>query len=174
MSNVTIVIYLFVHLRYLQLLKIVRFTAAAAAENEPCKVCPLSAYRSPRFKEKERRYQPLVREMEKMRAYEDQLEALKPFHHVGVLNLEAKSLKSELLPPVERALLSMKQVLVEIAREMVQGVTKKFARTNAGLEKRPTDVPGFCEFVKFFNQARVAAQRVRATSIKQHCLSWSG
>ena len=23
--------------------------AAAAAENEPCKVCPLSAYRSPRF-----------------------------------------------------------------------------------------------------------------------------
>ena len=30
-------------------MKIVRFTAAAAAENEPCKVCPLSAYRSPRW-----------------------------------------------------------------------------------------------------------------------------
>ena len=30
-------------------MKIVRFTAAAAAENEPCKVCPLSSYRSPRF-----------------------------------------------------------------------------------------------------------------------------
>ena len=40
-------------LRYLQFLKIVRSiylsTAAAAAENEPCKVCPLSAYRPPRF-----------------------------------------------------------------------------------------------------------------------------
>ena len=40
--------HLFVPLRYLQFLKIVRSTAAAAAaENEPCKVCPLSAYRSP-------------------------------------------------------------------------------------------------------------------------------
>ena len=48
MSHVTIVNYLFVPLRYLQFLKIVRSTAAAAAaENEPCKVCPLSAYRSP-------------------------------------------------------------------------------------------------------------------------------
>ena len=39
--------HLFVPLRYLQFLKIVRSTAAAA-ENEPCEVCPLSAYRSPR------------------------------------------------------------------------------------------------------------------------------
>ena len=47
-SNITIVNHLFVPLRYLQFLKIVRSTAAAAAaENEPCKVCPLSAYRSP-------------------------------------------------------------------------------------------------------------------------------
>ena len=36
-SNVTIVIYLFVPLRYLQFLKIIRSTAAAA-ENEPFKV----------------------------------------------------------------------------------------------------------------------------------------
>ena len=39
-------------LRNLQFLKIVRFTSQPAsqpAENEPCKVCPLSAYRSPRF-----------------------------------------------------------------------------------------------------------------------------
>ena len=47
MSNNTIVNHLFVPLRYLQFLKIVRSTAAA--ENEPCKVCPLSAYRSPRY-----------------------------------------------------------------------------------------------------------------------------
>jgi hypothetical protein len=107
-----------------------------------------------KFKEKEKRYQPLVREIEKMREYEAELEALKPFHNVGVLNLEARSLKSELLPPVERALLCMKQVLVEIARDMVQGVTKKFARTNVGLQQRPMDVPGFCEFVKFFNQVK--------------------
>ena len=40
MSNVTIVNFLFVPLRYLQFLKIVRSTAAAA-ENEPCKVCPI-------------------------------------------------------------------------------------------------------------------------------------
>ena len=46
-SNITIVTHLFVPLRYLQFLKLVRFTAAAA-ENEPCKVCPLFAYRSPR------------------------------------------------------------------------------------------------------------------------------
>ena len=31
-------------------LKIVRSTAAAAAEKEPCKFCPLSAYRSPRYR----------------------------------------------------------------------------------------------------------------------------
>ena len=48
MSNITIVNHLFVPLRYLQFLKIIRSTAAAA-ENEPCKVCPLSAYRSPRY-----------------------------------------------------------------------------------------------------------------------------
>ena len=45
MSKNTIVNHLFVPLRYLQFLKIIRSTAAA--ENEPCKVCPLSAYRSP-------------------------------------------------------------------------------------------------------------------------------
>ena len=44
----TIVNHLFVPLRYLQSLKIIRSTAAAAG-NEPCKVCPLSAYRSPRL-----------------------------------------------------------------------------------------------------------------------------
>ena len=51
MSNVTIVIYLFVPFRYLQFLKIVRPTSQPAsqpAEKKPCKVCPLSAYRSPR------------------------------------------------------------------------------------------------------------------------------
>ena len=50
--------YLFVPLRYLQFLKIVRFTAAAAAENEPCKVCPLSAYRSPRSTSRRRTGRP--------------------------------------------------------------------------------------------------------------------
>ena len=34
-------------LRYLQFLKIVRSTATAAAENEPCKVCPLSVSPDP-------------------------------------------------------------------------------------------------------------------------------
>ena len=38
MSNITIVNHLFVPLRYLQFLKIIRSTAAAAAENEPLKV----------------------------------------------------------------------------------------------------------------------------------------
>ena len=47
-SNVTIVNFLFVPLRYLQFLKIVRSTAAAAAaaaENDPCKVFPLSVHK---------------------------------------------------------------------------------------------------------------------------------
>ena len=36
-------------LRYLQFLKIIRSTAAAAAENEHCKVCPLSELTNSRF-----------------------------------------------------------------------------------------------------------------------------
>ena len=44
MSNITIVHQLFVPLRYLQFLKIIRSTAAAA-ENEPCQVCPIALRR---------------------------------------------------------------------------------------------------------------------------------
>ena len=75
LSNAYLVFTCKIWLRYsLQFLKIVRFTAAAA-ENEPCKVCPLSAYRSPdhyyyyrspRSKERKRRHQNQPRLMKNL------------------------------------------------------------------------------------------------------------
>ncbi len=61
----------------------------------------------------------LHKEMVRMRGFEDDLEKLKAVHTHGVLSVEARRLKSLLVPVAESALSTMKKVLLQMARDKV-------------------------------------------------------
>lgn len=66
-----------------------------------------------------RSHDELSDEMEAMRDFQDKLEKLNPSHAIGVFSIEARGLKTSLVPVTENALASMKKLLLQLTREHV-------------------------------------------------------
>eukprot|EP00929_Paragymnodinium_shiwhaense_P084155 TRINITY_DN44989_c0_g1_i1.p1 TRINITY_DN44989_c0_g1~~TRINITY_DN44989_c0_g1_i1.p1 ORF type:complete len:5060 (+),score=1321.98 TRINITY_DN44989_c0_g1_i1:129-15308(+) len=90
----------------------------------------------------------LVQGMTRMLEYEGDLERLKAVHMFGFIQLQARTLRSALMPPVEEGLASKKTMYRRAAAESCRHVTALVEHSIRQLQARPQKLQDFCEFVK--------------------------
>jgi hypothetical protein len=96
--------------------------------------------------------------MIRMRGFEDDLEKLKAVHTHGVLSVEARKLKSLLVPVAENALACMKRVLLQMARDKAKDVLTKYEQAIKQLSEKPSKLVQFAEWTKTWRQIKEMIQ----------------
>eukprot|EP00397_Hematodinium_sp_SG-2012_P000051 GEMP01000051.1.p1 GENE.GEMP01000051.1~~GEMP01000051.1.p1 ORF type:complete len:3850 (+),score=729.91 GEMP01000051.1:79-11628(+) len=94
----------------------------------------------------------LARGLTEMEEYVDDLEKLKTVAMIGSLFLEARTLKSQLVPITERGLTCMKRMLQQFTRERCKIVTSKFEKVVKDLDQRPNTLEAFSDYVDQFQK----------------------
>ncbi|CEM19434.1 unnamed protein product [Vitrella brassicaformis CCMP3155] len=106
------------------------------------------------FFERKLTHASLSREMGLMRDFEEDLEKLKQTHIFGVLSVEARTLKMNLVPVAEKALAAMKIVLIQMAREKAAALVNRFTSVNKLLDERPAKLANYADFVRNFQEIK--------------------
>ncbi|KAF4752757.1 hypothetical protein FOZ63_000889 [Perkinsus olseni] len=90
----------------------------------------------------------LQREMALVSEFAYKVERLKPVQSVGVLLVEARKVKQLLTPIPQRALTTMKSLLLSALREKCKATGERYAMLNRELDQRPGKLESFVAYLQ--------------------------
>eukprot|EP00741_Cyanophora_paradoxa_P024436 tig00022075_g23593.t1 len=101
-------------------------------------------------------------DMDRMKRWQGDLEKMKLSNVLGVLHVDSKRLKNQLVPITSKALESMKQLLLQTARDKCIEVTQDFQNRIKQLQDKPRTLREFADFVSTSNQMKEDGKLLQA------------
>jgi dynein heavy chain len=102
------------------------------------------------FIEKDYSYAELYKQMMLMREYQEDLDKFRTHHVVGIIYVDGKALRNELVPIPDSALMTMKRLLMSLARGKCSVAFQRFDAVNKALDERPKELSKFASYVKMY------------------------
>jgi dynein heavy chain len=106
------------------------------------------------FNSKSYTYEELETHMRVMREFTEDLEH--KFGNaprvLGIVSVEGKELKKELVPIPDNALNAMKRILMAMAKDACQNTFSQFEAVNKALDERPTELTKYASYYKMYQQ----------------------
>jgi dynein heavy chain len=103
------------------------------------------------FLEQEHTFQSLQPQMEAMRQFQEDLDKQFRAHNVlGIISIDGKALKGELVPIPENALLCMKKILTGMARDRCFITLQRYDTVNKALDERPKELSRYATYAKMY------------------------
>ncbi|EER00336.1 hypothetical protein Pmar_PMAR017200 [Perkinsus marinus ATCC 50983] len=96
----------------------------------------------------------LQREMARMTEFIGKVDRLNNVQSVGALSVEARKLKQLLAPIPQRALVTMKGLLLSVLREECKAAGEKYIAVNHELDQRPTKLESFVRYLEMLERLK--------------------
>eukprot|EP00746_Dinoflagellata_sp_MGD_P154845 gnl/MRDRNA2_/MRDRNA2_85065_c0_seq4.p1 gnl/MRDRNA2_/MRDRNA2_85065_c0~~gnl/MRDRNA2_/MRDRNA2_85065_c0_seq4.p1 ORF type:complete len:4104 (-),score=817.24 gnl/MRDRNA2_/MRDRNA2_85065_c0_seq4:76-11610(-) len=112
------------------------------------------------YLEREIEHDELAGEMMTMREFQDDIEKFRPHHVLGIMAVDGKGLKNDLIPVPDNALDVMKEVLKKQFRDKCDVAFERFDRVNKALDERPAQLSKYAEYVKMYAQVQEEASEM--------------